>query len=511
MRNIILSLSVVLLSTQLVSQQNPGGRPDLRVQQDTIVQQQNMIPQVSNGKQNPEERLVRLIDAKSAETRYIDGKDYRVIKGPAQFLHNNALILCDSAIWDVTLNVVNATGNVKILHNQMTISSDQITYFADRSVAEVRGRLVELIDKESNKVRTHYLDYFTKDSLAMFYNGLSMLGGDSTYIESLNGFYYGKEDRFLFQSNVQLYDDSLLMKADSLEYLNRNGKVVFPGKTHAWQGGNYLTSRGGWYDRQNELYHFNRDVYIKTKDKEIWADTLDYNSKADEATLKKDVMVLDTANSVYIYGDHVTYNGNPLRITLTKNPGSAAFTFENDVADTLFFAADTIIYFTLPFYQVDSTSVKTSKERYELSKRDPVAEQYRPSASKAATSPGDLQGKMMEKILEREKRNIPRKGNKPGILPSGTLPELKDSIQSRLKDSTLNRLKDSTLNRLKDSTLNRLKDSTLMQIVPKETILKDTSLSIRDSALILKDSALILKDSALTLKDSALVSKDTTL
>lgn len=436
MRNIILSLFVVLFSTQLVSRQNPGGRLDLMAQQDTVVQQKTMVQQVSNGQQNPEERLVRLIDAKSAETRYIEGKDYRVIKGPAQFLHNNALILCDSAIWDVTLNVVNAIGNVKILHNQMTISSDQITYFADRSVAEVRGRLVELIDKESNKVRTHFLDYFTKDSLAMFYNGLSMLGGDSTYIESLNGFYYGKEDRFLFQSNVQLYDDSLLMKADSLEYLNRNGRVVFPGKTHAWQGGNYLTSRGGWYDRQNEIYHFNRDVYIKTKDKEIWADTLDYNSKADEATLKKDVMVLDTANSAYIYGDYVTYNGNPFRITLTKNPGGAAFTFENEVADTLFFAADTIIYFTLPLNQVDSATIKTSRERYDLSKRDPVAEQYRPSASKA-TPPGDLQGKMMEKILEKERMNIPGKSNKPGILPSGTLPELKDSTLKRLKDSTL--------------------------------------------------------------------------
>ena len=162
MRNIILSLFVVLFSTQLVSRQNPGGGQGFNVLQDTIVQPNTMVQQVSNGQQNPEERLVRLIDAKSAETRFIEGKDYRVIKGPAQFLHNNALILCDSAIWDVTLNVVNAIGNVKILHNQMTISSDQITYFADRSVAEVRGRLVELIDKESNKVRTHFLDYFKR-------------------------------------------------------------------------------------------------------------------------------------------------------------------------------------------------------------------------------------------------------------------------------------------------------------------------------------------------------------
>ncbi len=395
MRSAFLTLFTLLFSTLLISQQNP------------------------------EDRLVRLIDAKSAETRFIDGKDYRVIKGPAQFLHNNALILCDSAIWDVTLNVVNAMGNVKIIHNQMTISSDIITYVADRSVAEVRGQLVELIDKESNKVRTHYLDYYTKDSLAMFYNGLSMLGNDSTYIESLNGFYYGKDDRFLFQTKVQMYSDSLLMKADSLEYQNRDSRVVFPGKTHAWQGKSYLTSRGGWLDREKEIYHFNKDVYIKTKDKEIWTDTLDYISKNKEAILKKNVLVLDTTNSTYVFADFVSYHEKPFRILLTKNPGGASYSEDEEgIKDTLFFAADTIIYFTLPLNEIDSSTVVFSKDRYELSKKDPLAEQYAPKP-KGPPLPEGIPDKLI--------KNLPGKLSKSEPTP----PAVKDTTVKVKIDSTL--------------------------------------------------------------------------
>jgi lipopolysaccharide export system protein LptA len=382
-----------------------------------------LSPVILFSQQRPEERLVRLLDAKSAETKQIDGKDFRKITGPAQFLHNDALILCDSAIWDVTLNTVNALGNVRIIQNQTTLSSDQITYIADRNVAEVRGRLVELIDKDSNKVRTHFLDYFTKDSLAMFYNGVSMFGKDSNYIESLNGFYYGKEGRFMFQTNVQMLSDSIIMKADTLEYLNTEDRVIFSSKTHSWQGGNYLTARGGWYDRKREFFHFIKDVYIKTSKNEIWTDTLDYNRRASEAELSGNIQILDTANSSYIFADHATYTENPFKVVLTRHPGGASFTIEEGVADTLFFAADSIVYYTLAKNAIDSATISASKARYELSKKDPVSEQY----SKPPLAGSDINIKrpgitpkpagIVKDSLSLKRDSLPIPIHKPASLP----------------------------------------------------------------------------------------------
>lgn len=324
-----------------------------------------------------EERLVRLIDAKSAKIELINGISYRKVIGPAQFLHNNALILCDSAIWDVQANIIDAIGNVKIIQNSTTLTSDNIKYIADRSVAEVRGQLVEMVDKEKNRLRTHYLDYYTKDSMAMFYNGGCMKNKDGSTIESLNGFYYGKQEKFLFQSKVQMNSDSIQLSADSLAYFANEGKAKFLSNTYAWQNDGFLFAKGGWYDRKAELFHFTKDVYIKTKENEIWADTLNYNKTLAEAELFNNIQILDTAHSSYIFSDYAKFRQKPFKVLLTNRPSVASYSMENGVSDTLFFSADTIDYRTIPKNEVDSATIAQSKSRLDLSKKDAIADMYK--------------------------------------------------------------------------------------------------------------------------------------
>lgn len=334
-----------------------------------------LFSQVTQEKQ--EDRLVRLIEAKSAEKKTIDVKEYRKVTGPAQFLHNNALIICDSAIWDMQLNTVDAIGNVKIIQNQTILLSDNIKYIADRSVAEVRGKLVELVDRDSNRLRTRYLDYFTKDSLAMFYNGGSMVNKKGNTIESLNGYYYGKLEKFLFQVNVQMETDSVLLTADSLAYLANQEKAIFLSNTYAWQNDGFLFARGGWYDRKAELFHFTKDAYIKTTNNEIWADTINYNRNQAEAELFNNIQILDTAQSSIIFADYGRFKQKPFKVLLTNRPSVASYTVEDGVADTLFFAADTIKYYTFPRNEVDSTIIAQSESRFIQSKKDAIGEMYR--------------------------------------------------------------------------------------------------------------------------------------
>lgn len=128
------------------------------------------------GQQNTEEeRYVRLIKANTAEMYQNESRNVRRITGPAQFLHNNTLIICDTAIWDISQNTVDAIGNVKIIQNNTSLSGDRIHYVADSSLAKVRGHIVELMDRDSNRLRTYYLDYNTKDSVAWFYDGGSLV------------------------------------------------------------------------------------------------------------------------------------------------------------------------------------------------------------------------------------------------------------------------------------------------------------------------------------------------
>ena len=59
--------------------------------------------------------LVRLVEAASAHLIDVDGVQYRKIVGPATFLHNNTYLKCDTALWNVNTNIIDAIGKVEYI------------------------------------------------------------------------------------------------------------------------------------------------------------------------------------------------------------------------------------------------------------------------------------------------------------------------------------------------------------------------------------------------------------
>ena len=112
-----------------------------------------------------------LMSSKSAQLVDIQGASYRKVIGPARFLHNNTYLLCDTALWNVDARFIEAWGNVSILQDETVLTSDKLTYYIDQDLAQFRGSLVQLQDKDHNTLRTRNLDYNTKDSVAVFQRG----------------------------------------------------------------------------------------------------------------------------------------------------------------------------------------------------------------------------------------------------------------------------------------------------------------------------------------------------
>ena len=413
-----------------------------------------------NAQQKRDEgRLVRLIKAETAQTIENDLFSIRRVTGNAQFLHNDALIICDTAVWDVTKNIIDAIGNVKIIQEKTILSGDHIHYIADSSIAQVRGAIVELLDKDSNRLRTFYLDYNTKDSIAYFYNGGSMMDTTGKIIESLRGYYHSKIKRFKFLEQVEMTANDMVLKSDSLVFWSETNIVDFLGAVNAWQNDGFISSKTGWYERNNEKYNFEKDAYILNLKNEIWGDRILYQKDSSIAQLWDNVQIVDTVQSVIMFSDYVIYKenqnssvDNTTWAKLYKNPSIAYYTVENEIADTLFFAADTINYRALPLYLIDSATVVTSNMRYEDAIRDPIKEMYGKSA----------------------------------------IPIIKDS-HPIINDSTLI---------VNDSTI-IASDSTLIH--------RNSTLITSDSTLIASDSTLIQSDSTLIALDTALVAKDSTL
>ena len=115
--------------------------------------------------------LVSLLSAKSLRQVEENGIQYRKVIGPARFFHNNTYLICDTAYWFLNTEIIDAIGNVKILQNETVLTGDSLRYIVNSDLAQFRGHLVQLEDKDHNVLRTRHLDYNTKDSVAVFNYG----------------------------------------------------------------------------------------------------------------------------------------------------------------------------------------------------------------------------------------------------------------------------------------------------------------------------------------------------
>ena len=202
--------------------------------------------------------LVILMSSKSAQMVDIEGASYRKVIGPARFFHNNTYLICDTAYWNVQTEIIDAWGHVSIIQDQTVLTSDKLTYLIDNDMAQFRGSLVQLEDKDHNVLRTRHLDYNTKDSVAVFKMGGAMRDKDGQIIESRNGTYDSKIKTFTFEINVNMFTDSIFVKTNDLVYQSDLNLATFGANTNVWHEKNMLSSEAGWYDRGRELF-FVRD------------------------------------------------------------------------------------------------------------------------------------------------------------------------------------------------------------------------------------------------------------
>ena len=317
--------------------------------------------------------LVRLIEAVSAHLIDIDGAQYRKIVGPATFLHNNTYLKCDTALWNVNTNVIDAIGRVEIFQENTCLKSDRLEYIAGENLAKFRGNLVELYDKEGNTLNTNFLNYNTKDSIATFFNGAALRNNDGNLIESVQGMYFSKEKLFTFKDSVAMFTDSVLISTEQLDYHTDTDIAVFKTNTVAWRDSSILFANSGNFVRPKNLFDFDKDGYILTKEQELWADRLMYYRNTGDADLFDNVQILDTVQKSICLAHKAIYRPSPRKIELTEKPAVGMYSFEDGVADTLFLAADTILYRTTPLKQIDSSDVSFALGRLELMAVDPIA------------------------------------------------------------------------------------------------------------------------------------------
>ena len=328
--------------------------------------------------------LVRLLSAQSMELIEKDGVDYRKVTGPARFLHNDTFLICDTALWNVRTNEIFAISNVKILQDQTVLTGDKLTYYVDRDLAEFRGSLVQLEDKDHNVLRTEFLDYNTRDSVAIFFNGGSMKDAEGQVIESRTGTYDSKAKTFTFSDNVNMFTDSVFVKTTNLVYDSARNKASFGFGTDAWSEDNMLSSNAGWYDRNREIFLFRRDVHGMSDTQEGWADSLFYYRPTGDIELLGNAQVTDTTRDMSAVAGRMLYTDSLSRLVMTREPAVIGVVkSETAPPDSVYFGADSIVAQSLMMFQIEDAVKSAAKSRLEDLSVDAV-QNYRQKAAKEA-------------------------------------------------------------------------------------------------------------------------------
>lgn len=391
----------------------------------TVLSTLTSLSAQENGSQK--DSLVRLLSAQSMELIEKDGVDYRKVTGPARFLHNDTYLICDTALWNMSSNEIYAISNVKILQDQTVLTGDRLTYYIDRDLAEFRGTLVQLEDKDRNVLRTEHLDYNTKDSVAVFFNGGSMKDAEGQIIESRTGTYDSKIRTFTFNDRVNMFTDSVFVKSTTIVYDARTNVATFGFDTDTWQDDNMLSANGGWYDRGREIFLFRNNVHGMSDTQEGWADSLYYYRSSKNIELLGNAQVTDTTRDVSALAGRIFYTDSLSEVKLTRDPAVIGVTKNaEDQPDTVYFGADTIFARTYMMFQVNESEIKNSKSRLEDLAVDAV-QAYRQKAAKEAA---EAAAKAMENDPNRPKPNKKQAEETGAVAAAGEAAETSEAADA---------------------------------------------------------------------------------
>ena len=343
-----------------------------------------------NSSQETKDSLVVLLSSKSAQMVDVEGARYRKVVGPARFLHNNTYLICDTALWNVETQIIDAWGNVSILQEETVLTSDNLKYLVDDNLAQFRGSVVQLTDKDHNTLRTRHLDYNTQDSVAIFTSGGSMRDKDGQIIESRSGTYDSKIKKFTFENDVNMFTDSIFVKTRELVYESDKNLATFGFATDAWQDDNMLSSNRGWYDREKELFFFADDVHVMSQEQEGWCDSLFFSRLTSNVEMLGNAQVTDTTRNVFGLAGRLEYVDSTARVTLTRKPAVISQTEEADGSvDTVYLGAEKLVYYTTRMCDIAPSTVEDAKKRLKSLEVDPVGTFRKKAAEDAAKAAQD--------------------------------------------------------------------------------------------------------------------------
>ena len=371
-----------------------------------------IAPAFSRTKKAREDDLVRLMKAESIELLEKNGQQYRKAIA-ATFLHNGTYLISDTALWNTTTKKINCWGHVKVIQDETILTSEKLDYDIDANLAIFEGSLVQLQNKKRNILRTRYLTYNTKDSIAIFTRGAAMRDENGQLIESTDGNYNSNTKVFNFRENVHMFTDSVFMRTSLLSYDSDREFATLPAYVDFWKGPNMLSAEEGWYNRGKETFFFRKRVHGLTEAQEMWADTMYFYRNTSDMLLLGNAQVQDTSRDVAAMADRIHYRDSIRQVHLSRNASVVLFTENDNKRDTLYIGGDNLIYRHTRYCDIPEGTIKSCQSRLNDVLTDAVSE-YRKKAAEAKAQAAAEEKKKRDAMRARQQRLAAAEAGKSG-------------------------------------------------------------------------------------------------
>ncbi len=283
--------------------------------------------------------LIYIERANSLEYDVEIGEDVNRFIGNVVFRHDNTFLYCDSAYLYTDINSVDAFDNVQIKASDTSnIYGDVLKYDGNTGIARMTGN-VKMIDNQIT-LTTEDLTYDVKNKTASYPNH-GVIVDLNNNLTSEKGFYYSDLKEFYFYDDVVLVNPNYTVYCDTMMYNTFTEIAYFYGPTTIISDENTIYCESGYYNTAIDQASFSKNARLRNKNQILKADSIFYDRIYGTGLAYDNVSIYDSLQNIIIQGNFAEYyeeQGN------SKVSDSAVLSLFGD-GDTLYLHADSLIMY----------------------------------------------------------------------------------------------------------------------------------------------------------------------
>ncbi len=264
-----------------------------------------------------------LLKIEQASRLNIEKKDsvttLQSLAGNVRVRQESTLFYADSAVINQYTTVMQAFGNVHINDNDsMNTYARYLRYNGSERKAFLKDR-VRLVDSKGSTLTTSELDYDLNTQIAIYKKGGKVVN-KNTVLTSKEGEYDGRSRDVIFKKDVVLRSPDYDIFTDSLQYNATTEIATFIAPTTIINQGRKIYTKAGYYDlKAGKAYFAQRPRVIDSTTSAI-ADEMAFDDSAKVGQLRGNVVLVDSANNVLVFGNQVFINNKTSSFLATQKP-----------------------------------------------------------------------------------------------------------------------------------------------------------------------------------------------